>query len=171
MNYKQKFGYTLLGAGIMIVGITIGQFITPGIEAQSPLNEIRCAKLTIEDKNGNDAIVLGPGDEGENAIAIFTQLGKEGASLFASDKGSGMQISRPSGTAALYLFGAQGMSAITLKDETGANAVELSVVDGLQQGIAVNNFKGKTAASLESTILGNFVIVYDKAGKPKWKAP
>ena len=41
---------------------------------------------------------------------------------------------------------AQGMSAITLKDETGANAVELSVVDGLQQRIAVNNFKGKTAA-------------------------
>ena len=33
MNYKQKFGYMALGAGIMAVGITIGQFITPIIEA------------------------------------------------------------------------------------------------------------------------------------------
>ena len=30
MNHKQKLGYTLLGAGIMAVGITIGQFVTPG---------------------------------------------------------------------------------------------------------------------------------------------
>lgn len=127
----------------MAVGITIGPFITSDIKAQSPLNEIRCAKLTIEDKNGNDAIVLGPRDEGENAIAIFTQTGKEGASLFASDKGSGVQISRPSGTPALYLFGAKGMGATILKNETGKNAVELSVVDGLQRGIAVNNFKGE----------------------------
>ena len=31
MNNKQKLGYTLLGAGIMAVGITIGQFLTPNI--------------------------------------------------------------------------------------------------------------------------------------------
>lgn len=35
MNYKQKLGYTILGTGIMVPGITIEQFITPNIEAQS----------------------------------------------------------------------------------------------------------------------------------------
>ena len=34
MNHKQKLGYTLLGAGIMALGITIGQWRTPDIEAQ-----------------------------------------------------------------------------------------------------------------------------------------
>ena len=32
MNYKQKFGYSLLGAGIMALGIIIGQVITPDTE-------------------------------------------------------------------------------------------------------------------------------------------
>ena len=35
MNCKQKLRYTILGAGIMALGITIGQFITPNVEAQS----------------------------------------------------------------------------------------------------------------------------------------
>ena len=35
MNHRQKLGYIALGAGIMAVGITIGQFITPQLEAQS----------------------------------------------------------------------------------------------------------------------------------------
>ncbi len=33
MNHKQKLGYTLLGAGIMAIGIIIGQVITPDIDA------------------------------------------------------------------------------------------------------------------------------------------
>ena len=35
MNHKQKLGYMAIGAGIMAVGIAIGQFITPEIEAQN----------------------------------------------------------------------------------------------------------------------------------------
>ena len=35
MNYKQKLGYMALGAGILAIGIIIGQVVTPDIEAQS----------------------------------------------------------------------------------------------------------------------------------------
>ena len=35
MNYKQKLGYMALGAGILAVGIIIGQWGTPDIEAQN----------------------------------------------------------------------------------------------------------------------------------------
>ena len=31
MNYKQKLGYMALGAGLLAIGIIIGQFITPDI--------------------------------------------------------------------------------------------------------------------------------------------
>ena len=35
MNYKQKLGYMALGAGILALGIIIGQWVTPDIEAQN----------------------------------------------------------------------------------------------------------------------------------------
>ena len=49
MNYKQKLGYILLGAGIMAIGITIGQFITPNIEAQNNgvFEKITCRELEV----------------------------------------------------------------------------------------------------------------------------
>ena len=49
MNHKQKLAYILLGAGIMAVGIIIGQFITPNIEAQSNgvFDKIPCRELEV----------------------------------------------------------------------------------------------------------------------------
>ena len=38
MNQKQKFFYTLLGAGMLAIGIIIGQIITPGIVARQIFN-------------------------------------------------------------------------------------------------------------------------------------
>ena len=60
MNHKQKWGYMVLGAGIMALGITIGQFVTPNIEAQSNgvFDKITCRELEVVDENGKKAIVL-----------------------------------------------------------------------------------------------------------------
>ena len=60
MNHKQKLGYTLLGAGILAVGIIIGQVITPDIEAQSNgvFDKITCRELEVMDKDGNRGIFL-----------------------------------------------------------------------------------------------------------------
>ena len=60
MNHKQKLGYMVLGAGILAVGIMIGQFVTRDIEAQSNsvFDEIICRKLIVIDKVGNERIVL-----------------------------------------------------------------------------------------------------------------
>ena len=67
MNHKQKLGYTVLGAVIMLVGITIGQFVTPNIEAQSDgvFDEIQCRKLTVLDKSGKPAFLLAATEAGE----------------------------------------------------------------------------------------------------------
>ena len=54
MNYKQKLGYMALGAVILAVGITIGQFVTPNIEAQSNgvFDTITCRELRFVGENG-----------------------------------------------------------------------------------------------------------------------
>ena len=75
MTYKQKLGYMALGAGIMAVGITIGQFITPNIEAQSNgvFDEIQCSKLTVIDELGKRAIELG---KHGNDVLIYDRAGQ-----------------------------------------------------------------------------------------------
>ena len=75
MNRKQKLGYILIGAGIMALGITIGQSVTPNIEAQSNgvFDEITCRRLKIVDKLGRDAIILNAGEE-TNSMLIFDKM-------------------------------------------------------------------------------------------------
>ena len=60
MNHKQKLGYIALGAGILALGITIGQIITPDIEAQSNgvFDKITCRELHVVNKHGKLAIEL-----------------------------------------------------------------------------------------------------------------
>ena len=82
MNHKQKLGYTLLGAGVMAVGITIGQFITPNIEAQSNgvFDEIICRKLTVVDEDANKAIALFS-DADLTRLIVYNPQGKQGIKL------------------------------------------------------------------------------------------
>lgn len=61
MNYKQKLGYMALGAGIMALGIIIGQVITPTIEAHNNgvFDDITCRSLRVVDEKGEGTIYLG----------------------------------------------------------------------------------------------------------------
>ena len=72
MNHRQKLGYMALGALILAIGITIGQCITPNIEAQQNgvFDEITCRQLTVVDENGKMAIGLGSLGTG-NSITIW----------------------------------------------------------------------------------------------------
>ena len=82
MNNKQKLGYTLLGAGIMAVGITIGQWGTPGIEAQSNgvFDKITCRELEVVDKDGNKAIGLQSNDK-SNSVSVYDRQGEQAIDL------------------------------------------------------------------------------------------
>ena len=115
MNHKQKLGYMALGAGILAVGIAIGQFITPNIEARSNgvFDEITCRSLSVVDekgkkriflqaqrsvgsaivydKAGKPVIVLGTGENG-NAILIRDKAGNQAAGLGAYEKGNAMIV-------------------------------------------------------------------------------
>ena len=58
MNHKQKLGYMALGAGIMALGMIIGQWGTPDIEAQNNgvFDEIVCTGLTVVNHAGKRMI-------------------------------------------------------------------------------------------------------------------
>lgn len=77
MCHRQKLGYMALGAGILALGIIIGQVITPAIEAQSNgvFDNITCRELVVVDKDGEKAIAL-QSDENENSAIIYRPLKK-----------------------------------------------------------------------------------------------
>ena len=75
MNHKQKLGYMALGAGILAIGIIIGQWGTPDIEAQNKgvFDEIQCKNLIIVDDAGKQAIELG---QNGNDVLIYDRAGQ-----------------------------------------------------------------------------------------------
>ena len=81
---QAKLGYTLLGAGIMALGIIIGQVITPDIEAQSNgvFDEVKCRRLTVVDEAGEHEIILK-----QRSINIFNKEGQVAIRLESEDDG------------------------------------------------------------------------------------
>ena len=61
LNHRSKIGYTVLGAVIMLFGITVGSIVSPPLVAQrdSSFDEFRCATLTVvgEGSQGSDSVV------------------------------------------------------------------------------------------------------------------
>ena len=104
MNYKQKLGYTLLGAGIMALGITIGQFITPNIEAQSNgvFNKIVCREIEVLDEDGNKAIGLRSNDKA-TSVSIYDRRGNIAAVLGTEEDGTRLTFWDKFGEKALVL--------------------------------------------------------------------
>ena len=173
MNYKQKLGYTALGAVIMLVGLGLGAIVSPPLIAQKDgaLDEIQCSRLTVVDKTGQSVVAMGTDEEGRNTITLFNEVGKEAVHLFADKQQTSVKISRPSGTEAIHLFGAERLGAILLDDDAGKIAVSLSVADKVTRGVLLFDEEGESAVTLTSNILGNNVTVYDSAGNKKWVAP
>ena len=123
MNHKQKLGYTLLGAGIMAVGITIGQFVTPNIEAQSNgvFDKIVCQQLEVVDKAGKRIAFLGRD--------VFYQ------SIGQGMEGNVFEIFDKDGKPAIKLS-ANIMNEVIIHDKTGDNAIRLYAFGGVSSGVS-----------------------------------
>ena len=155
MNNKQKLGYILLGAGIMVLGITIGQSVTPNIEAQSNgvFDEITCRRLKVVDKLGRDAITLNAGEE-SNGMMIFDKTQAPAIILsggFVRDeaKNNLIQIFGRAESNGILLIADETSSLVKLFDSAGNSAIFLGVHDEE----------------------GNSAAILDKAGNIRWSAP
>ena len=152
MNYKQKLGYMALGAGILALGIIIGQVITPDIEAQSNgvFEKIQCRELEVVDKNGNQVIVLR-----YRMIEIKDERGKPAIWLYGG------------GTAGNRIF------IFNPSRETGDfTGIELRS-DSLLNRVLVDRRQGRGGIELYTSELGDngAINIYHEPGKIKWSAP
>ena len=171
MNHKQKLGYTLLGAGIMAVGIIIGQVITLNIEAQSNgvFNKITCRELEVVDENGNKAIVLFSVDNTNN-VRVYDRQGKAAIHLGSSETGNDVLVVDETGESGI-LFGASKKMGnyLLIPNPTGKTAVEIiahkqgNYIECSQ--LTVVDKSGKPAIELSIDDDANLIKIYDKAGK------
>ena len=150
MNYKQKLGYMALGAGILAIGIIIGQIIAPDIEAQSNgvFDIIRCRQLWVVDDNGEIGIIMASSENNDHII--LGGLNKGQVVLSASTTGS--------------------LSNITLSDLKRNPRINLSNTH-LWNQIDIRSKAGNTAISLKSLDSNNDITIYDQAGNINWIAP
>ena len=137
MSYKQKFGYTALGAAIILVGIIVGSLISPPSIAQQSLGEIECTKLTVLDEAGLPAILLEGRsltimDQTRNVNAILTikrkqpalylvnQKRKSSVSLVVNEYGGNILVTGDTGKGEVLLSSDKAIGGIiTVKDSFG----------------------------------------------------
>ena len=200
MNYKQKFGYTFLGAVIMLTGICVGSIVSPPLIAQrnGVFEEIQCSKLTVLHKSGKEAIVLeahAPGASirirdwlGKRAVFIHGGLKELGNGIIISDKveNPGILIGSDDMENDMVVFDNLGVEAVALHSGKQGNSVrvrdkeDIPVVvlySGELQNIAEVRDKAggavllRSGGILESLGIGPTISVVDKAGQIMWQAP
>ena len=147
MNHKQKLGYMVLGALILAIGITIGQFITPNIEAQQNgfFDQITCRRLYVEDQHGKTAIVLGSNEDG-NTISICDPNGEVRPAIgLHSNKivGNGILIYHPNGKEAIGLHGNKIVgNTISIYDPNGKTSFQFNADTASNELIVRNKSDG-----------------------------
>ena len=194
MNYKQKLGYTVLGAVIMLVGLGLGAIVAPPLIAQDTrlFDEIMCTRLTVLNRQGNPAFILGSDGE-NNTFGAFNPQGNAAIALTSTDETNSLSLATPDGQLGVLINSSNtdtnlalhqaGKLAIVLRadslfrfikllNEEENTLINLSADNIGARLIQLNNPKGETAVQLQSLVSGfaNDVILYDRSGNEIWQA-
>ena len=153
MNYKQKLGYMALGAGLLAVGIIIGQWGTPDIEAQSNgvFDKIACREIEVIDKDGNEAIRLYTTKHGGD-IRMYSKDGRiasmgiteYGGSVYLSGKGN-------NGDGVVSMDTSENTAHLKLNNGYLDRGIEMGVVNGTYAFINVANQNGRANMPADSS--------------------
>lgn len=180
MNHKQKLGYMLLGAGILAVGIIIGQFVTPDIKAQSTdlptgfddlvppppnkrFNKITCREIEVVDKDGKKAIGLFTGGVFKGrGIRIYNRKGNPAVVLSSDDMSN-----------KLYLIDSQSKLGVTLDAGLSGKAVgdHVANINSITVYSPVNKSKINLMASDNLQMDESVISIHDKHGSLRWEKP
>ena len=169
MNHKQKLGYMALGAGILAVGITIGQFVTSDIGAQhnGVFDKLVCRELEVVDKDGKSAIVLGGNDIANSVVVYNPHLDRPGIQLFSSKVINSIDVFDQSGVPgmAVSLESMDGaVNSVSVNNQRGDTVVRLLSREGTNDvnGLQIMDNQRKEVIILESTSFLNRVSVHSK---------
>lgn len=146
MNHKQKLGYMALGAGILAVGIMIGQFVTPDIEAQSNgvFDKITCREIEVVDKAGKRRAFLG---RGVTPLSKGRELVGNTFQLFDKDGNKVIELSADDLANEIVLYDKKGNNAVRLV-EVGGGFTAIQVRQSGKQGFSVDLFDGLHSISV-----------------------
>ena len=169
MNYKQKFGYTALGAAIILVGMVVGSIVSPPLVAQHNgiFDEVKCRRLTVVDEAGNREIILN-----QKGIVILDKAGQPAIGLSSVDDDNSISIFGEDGQVVIALMTGKEQNMITISDNlTKKGAITLAVREGTNAILINNKTSEKSAIVLHSSfhsLLGNGIVVYDQVGNTRW---
>ena len=90
MDYKQKLGYMVLGAAMVLVGMAVSVF-SPSLDAQRRGEYIVCRELTVVDGKGNKAMRLMVGGN-RNYIIVYDKTAKKAVGLHTTGTGNGVVV-------------------------------------------------------------------------------
>ena len=175
MNHKQKLGYIALGASIMLIGMWIGNAISPPVTAQND-GELTCQKLTFVDETGTplywiqttDPIAFGDSNGG---LSIFTkslnwdtgkQESREILHIQSNHFDNRWTFRNPNGTEAVSLYSNRTFGGLVRTlDKEGKRAVDMSS----RRWVALFNNQEKCVAEMSVNEYGNgAVATWDKNG-------
>lgn len=190
MKHKQKFGYILLGASIMLCGITIGQFITPNIGAQQDgyFDSIMCRQLIV--KNPDDdmsriylsppsviitrgdkmAIKLQSSEQHGNVMTICNpQTGKRSVTMGSTETINWVSLwdLREEDSLSVGMFGTENKNEVFVTNpQTGKKGLEMKG-DKFANHLTVSDYKNSTSSAFHFSSpsfddLGNIALYYDR---------
>lgn len=175
MNHKQKMGYTILGAFIMLIGMSIDNFTSPPVTAQSN-GELTCKQLTFVDETGEPLFILQAKTKEVNnhQLSIRNKVGQETARLtsriFASSGRAlnDLRLFNDKGEVAVALTSGGYMGpSVEIHDDDSQASIWLISGDPRMSGgrVEVSNRQGKTCAIMGITEHGGRVDVFNKQGE------
>lgn len=134
MNHKQKLGYTLLGASIMLIGMWIDNFTSSSVTAQND-GELTCQKLTFVSEAGTPLYWIEISDN--NGLSIFAESlnwvagkpeSREILKIESNHLDNRWTFRNPNGTEAVSLYSNRSFGGLVRTlDNGGKKAVDISV--------------------------------------------
>ncbi len=145
MNHKQKIGYTIFGAFIMLIGMSIDNLTSSPVTAQND-GEITCQKLTFVDETGKPLFYLETG----NGLSIFkadvfnwdteVSQNKEVMRLTCDGIfGNELSLLNPEGREGVRLDASQFGNFVAIFNHEGKEAVSLASTNGRKSGVDINS--------------------------------
>ena len=197
MNHKQKLGYMAIGAGIMAIGIIIGQVITPDIEAQNNgvFDQIECREIVVRNPDGNRAIRLsskGGGsiielfdDTGKVTVSIFQDNNRDQAAVIVGNRKAvrsvGLKATKDTARFTVWNDNNEAMislsgsatwgNRLSIYDANGDTGVDLSVSPGSGNSITIESPEGDSKASINLSSHGQSqpsMQIYNSRGHTVW---
>lgn len=177
MNHKQKIGYTILGASIMLIGMWIGNGTSPPVTAQSNgvFDKITCREIEVIDENGTGGIsirggsIIVSGNNGFTNVAggvvfLHSPEGRIVASMEPTEHGGRIDVFNKQGESQATMGINEYSGEFRIYGKNGKTTAYMGTIEDGGHVVVCNN-QGKTRAAMGTIPHGGSFTTFGKGGK------